>query len=284
LLPKGQREGPPAYFEWRWRYQHPSVLLWAVLGLLLIGPRHNRNRQAWLILALPLATIGWRQLALAFTSGDDIETVFYLAFSVSTAWACVWLLAPWLQAKSRLKRALMACAVMAVVTVVGGFSYFGFVFTGDTMGMWAFLGGMSTVILVGSMAMSARCRDRFHGIGVVFLWLMLWMPVICLVCVFCLCMVAIGIMGAWRDLPGALCASTSMVLMFSLFLYILNLPVMLLVLASRVYRERFEILFCTDEPGEPAWDAALADMASEGEERRWEDIGRGPSETEEGGL
>ncbi len=60
----------PVVIDWHWYYGAATEAPWALIALLLVVPKANRNRQAWLIL-IPLvaALLLWRGLALLFGVG-----------------------------------------------------------------------------------------------------------------------------------------------------------------------------------------------------------------------
>ena len=89
----GPRDGPPVVFHWRWWYHVPSLPLWAILLLLLVVPKANRHRQAWLILIpLGLVLLVWRMPATLFSLPDGAtETMGFFVVSLVMAWTMVWL-------------------------------------------------------------------------------------------------------------------------------------------------------------------------------------------------
>jgi hypothetical protein len=93
---------------------------------------------------------------------------------------------------------------------------------------------------------------------VFMLWLVLWMPMVCLVG-----MIVFGIVAALvtRDvniLGAVLCSSAVASLVISACLYVLNAPVMALARFCPFYRERFGLLFGPLEPPEKTdWPTEL---------------------------
>jgi len=281
----GPKEGPPVEIAWRWYYGVPSMPLWILLGLLVVVPPHNRNGQAWLILVLPLLVGGLGGLVLLATGpSENLEPMFYFLTALAIAWAGVWLVAPWLGAKSRVVRALVAWVVMFVIGAVGYVGYYEFTLSSDATGMWAVFWGIMSVTLVAAMAISGRCWRGRYPMYVFMFWLALWMPVVCLVCMICFCMIMAVAMGDVEVLAAILCSSVGATLVFSACLYILNVPVMVLARFSPVYRERFGALFGPLEPPEafdslpelrqPTW----SETATNGDEGEGEcPFGRGDS-------
>ena len=57
----GPKDGSPTIFHWRWYYNFPLLPCWAILLVLLLAPKANRNRQAYLILIpMGIAILFWR--------------------------------------------------------------------------------------------------------------------------------------------------------------------------------------------------------------------------------
>ncbi|MBN1588281.1 MAG: hypothetical protein JW888_02075 [Pirellulales bacterium] len=242
---------------WRWYYGYPSLPLWAVLGVLLVVPSKNRNRQAWLILILPLLVAGLAQaLLLATGPSGGTETFCYFLTAAVIAWASVWLLAPWLCAERLAIRALWAWVVMLVVGVISYVGYGGLSFDGDAALSWTVFWGVVTMTLVVSMMFSGHFCRRSGRMILFMLWLALWMPVVCLVAMVVLMTIVAVTQGSIEILVALLLSSLMGTAMVSSGLYVLNLPAMLIARFSPLYRERFRTLFCPVEPPDPL-DAPL---------------------------
>ncbi len=95
----------PVCIQRRWHHRVPSLPLWTLLLLLLVVPKANRHRQAWLILVpLGLVLIVWRMAAtLLGLPDEDVETLGFLVVTGAMAWSMVWLLGHWL-GRSRARR------------------------------------------------------------------------------------------------------------------------------------------------------------------------------------
>lgn len=239
----------------------PTLPLWVLLGVLLVAPPHNRHRQAWLILVLPLGIAGLGALVGLAGPSDNLDIMFFFLTWLSIAWASVWLAAPWLRARRRAVRALAAWCVMAVVGVVGYFCYYGTSLSGDTTGVWAGYGSVFSATLVVAMMLSGySCRRSYRMIKFMF-WLALWMPVAFFAgFVILLFFIAVAIEDP-QVLLGLLCSGVGVTLIMSSCLYVLNVPVMVLVHFSPFYRERFHALFCPIEPAE-AFEPTMPERVS----------------------
>jgi hypothetical protein len=242
--------------EWRWHYSVPSLALWVLLAILVVVPRHNRNSQAWLMVIGPLAVAGVGQLWYWATGPSEVDGLFYFLTVVAAAWAGVWLLAPWLTAKHRLVRALLAFLVMALVGVVGYVGYYGFHVSGDNAGMWAVYGSIFALNLIVAMTLAGWCCRRSYHTVIFMMWLMLWMPMICVTAVVLLCVIMALATGEGRILMDVLPRGSVLALVTSLVIYAINVPAMVIARLSPLYRERFHTLFCPVEP-EPSWDVPL---------------------------
>jgi hypothetical protein len=262
----GRGEGVPVFVEWRWYYNVPSWPLWVLLLLLAVGPKHNRNRQAWLILLLPLLAAGFSLLIRTLMPGSSqLDTFGQFITALAVAWACVWLVGPWLIRGDRIRTLLGACAVMFAVGAVGYLGYFGFWVsrntTWATVGYWA----ACSVPLIAATALTGLCcRGNCSPLRLVF-WPVLWMPVACASCISVLAVVMLVLEGGGGFfMLGNLVFVVMQGIVISGFvagmLYVLDLPVILLRIFSPCYRERFRSVFSrhdsriqmTDALGKPA--------------------------------
>ena len=244
------------FVQWQQFYNAPTLSLWIVLGLLLVVPRHNRHRQAWLILILPLAVAGfWQVLSLAVDLHEDapgLETLPYFSLSLAIAWTSVWLVGPWLCRGGRIGTTLLALIVMFVVGAVANFGYCGWsLCSSDAL---AFGGVLYVAVVVPTALSGFGCRRGFRSSSFL-LWLALWIPVVCTIGslgVVGIMMLCLGQLTDVGDIARFLFSMMFGGMVMAVFLYILNLPVALLCIFSSFYRERLFAMFGPMEP-EP-WD------------------------------
>ena len=113
----------PAVVDWHWYYPALPMSPWALIALLLVVPKANRNRQAWLILIPAVVVlILWRTTALLLDMGfESQQQMGCLVMAGTVGWTAVWLLGHWLG--SRFKT-LTFLSIVAVMAAVGALSFF----------------------------------------------------------------------------------------------------------------------------------------------------------------
>ena len=95
----GRGQSRPILVEWHWHDQLAPFAGWALLGVLLLLVKDNRNPQALLVL-IPfslLSEILWPWIAyfLAILSVDTTQISYPFQWLL-VAWTALWLLSPWL--------------------------------------------------------------------------------------------------------------------------------------------------------------------------------------------
>ena len=221
----------------------------------LVGPRENRNRQAWLILIpLFLVIVLWQWPIILFRIRASIAGYTGLVLtSVAMGWTIVWLLGPWLGRGSRPASFIGAWGVMLAV---GAWRYFGDYgldldsLAGDIRSdefvlLVAYVGVTLSLLL--AMKISRLCCRKRYRPGPLMAWLYLWMVVACAVW---LSLFLVFVLVAIK--PGPLLSNLVSVAItagfFGTMLYLVNLPFMILALKSPFYRERFQSTFGLEEP------------------------------------
>ena len=239
----------PVVVDWHWYYNAATAAPWALIALLLVVPKANRNRQAWLILIPPVAVlIVWRGLALLLgVSVASEQQTSCLVMSAAMAWTAVWLLGHWLRSRYSTVRFF---SILAVMAGVGALSLFcsG---AGDDSSMplvaFAVYYGLVVVGLVAAMMLAGRfCRKRFSGLRF-GLWLLLWIEV---VTVGVPMLIFLGVFG-WMAIAegpsarfaGGLIVIPVMMAMLAGIVYVFNLPFLIVGTRSTLYRRRLEGMF-----------------------------------------
>ena len=253
----------PAVVDWHWHYNAATAAPWALIALLLVLPKANRNRQAWLIL-IPLAAalMLWRGAALLFDAGvGPQQQMGTLLMSVATAWTSVWLLGHWLRSRYRIVRFFSILAVMAGVGALGLFCSG----EGDDGSMpnviFATYYGVVVVGLVAAMMLAGRfCRKRFSGLRF-GLWLLLWIEVVTVGLPMLIFLGVLGWMaiaqGPLAQFAGGLIAIPMMMTMLAGIVYVFNLPFLILGTRNTFYRRRLEGMFRgSPQPDVPATAAS----------------------------
>jgi hypothetical protein len=237
-------------FQWHWYYHTPALPLWAIILLLLVVPKANRHRQAWLILIpLGLVLIVWRMPAtLLSMPGDAAEILGFFVVSTAMAWSTVWLLGHWLASRYRFITFLLSLATMLAVGLLSYYSHFA---DGDNLVSLLTSYGLGVGILLLAMGHTAYlCRknyspQRFLGrlIGsnvLVAMGLLLAFLVISTLVMM--------VINPRPQLDASdLMIPAIMTIVGSVFLagilYLLNLPFLILAFKNPFYGTRFETLF-----------------------------------------
>ncbi|MFZ1933658.1 MAG: hypothetical protein WCB27_10500 [Thermoguttaceae bacterium] len=236
----------PAIVDWHWYYHAVPASPWALIALLLVIPKANHNRQAWLIL-IPLVVVLllWSMLTLLFGMAVGAqEQMGCLVMSAAIAWAAVWLLGHWLGSRYS---TLTFFSIMAVMVAVAALTFF-CCGEGDGVSIplaaFAIYYGVMAVGLVAAMMLAGRfCRKRFSGMRF-GLWLLLWMPVVTvgLPMLIFLAWIVIA-QDPWPRVAGGLIAIPMVMTIFAGILYLFNLPFLILGAYSTFYRRRLEAMF-----------------------------------------
>lgn len=220
--------------------------------MLVVAPKHNRQKQAWLILVLPLLAAGFALLVEWLSPTADNAGQFVLALAI--AWASVWLLAPWLAHGGRVRRLFHALAVMGVVGGVAYVAFFGAWASSDVT--WPIIGSWASCSLglIAAAALTGLCCGGKCTAYHILLWPLVWIPAAMICCVAVFMSIALLAAGAGFGVMEVVMVMIS-ALVASMFaaaaLYLFDLPVLLLGALSSCYRGRFLELFGRSDAGIP---------------------------------
>lgn len=236
----GPSESQPVFFHWRWYYHVPTWPLWTLILLLLVVPKPNRNRQAWLILLpLGLVLLVWRMpFTLLGAPASITETFGFFVVTGTMAWSAVWLLGQWLSTRYRIFTFLLLAAVMLA------FGLFSYACQFEDTRQWARLSFYYVLwVLIPLLAMMLsgyHCR-RIYSSRRFLLRLLVWIGVFPLGLLLVFAAIALAMGGGP---PLAVLVPISMMwLLLAGILYLVNLPFLILAFNSPFYRERFERVF-----------------------------------------
>ena len=245
----GPNEGEPTLVPWQWYYHLPSFAGWALILLLLILLKENRNWQAWTILIpfLLLTDILWPWIELAL-----FRQISFSWHWLITVWTVMWILSPWL---SRLRPIIAIVLSIVIAAVFGVAAQFG-VYGGWSLpcNNLAFYGVGILALLSAFVLSGQRCRQKHHPRRfMVYLvpCLMIGTAAGFLI-VFCAT-------ARVSSFPGitffGLFVFGVETLLFTAIWYLLNLPFMILAFRCPLYRRRlYEILRLPNESPEPVAD------------------------------
>lgn len=236
------QQSEAAIFNWKWYYSASGFVIWLVLILALIIPKSNRDLHILLIF-LPIVAVNllWMAFKKIFGfSSSDAQQLDLLLHSVVIGVAVLWLLAKQVARFRGSARLLLSLSVFAVVAGFGILpSYTGF---SDEAIMLFILVIFYVFTLLLAMAVACRlCKGQYLPKRFM-LWLGLWTLFggIFALFGFITFMMLVTSSGPSALLLLEILLEASLAgLVFGLYLYILNLPFMILGFAHPFFRERF---------------------------------------------
>ena len=113
----GTAVSQPVFLQWHWYNSIRNLPIWALIVFLLVVPRENRDRRAWLILipiALPLGLLCLPAIA-GLMDPSTAEMVGFLVGAGVLAWSVVWLTGHWLDGYSRRRSFWLLLVVMLAI-------------------------------------------------------------------------------------------------------------------------------------------------------------------------
>jgi hypothetical protein len=236
----GPMQGMAAGFDWKWHYSAGQWIIWLALIGAFVVPGANRNTRIVLIL-VPLAIVNvlwWLFIHSARMNSTD-ELQFGVIFnSVSVAVTVLWLVAHYFKNLRGSVRLLLSFATIVIVSGLGTLAY-STEFSAEMALFLALFIFIALTMLV-AIALSSRfCGGKYRPVRFL-LWFALWMILISFVA-------AAGFVVAGSIIfssgpPSSAAAIIGLLLagsVFGLFLYVLNLPFMILGFIHPFFRERF---------------------------------------------
>jgi hypothetical protein len=238
----GPQQGEAVSFDWKWYYSASGMLIWLVLILAIVVPKANHDLRILLIL-VPLVVVNLLWLAFKKLSGmpsasaSQFDTLFQ---SMVIGIAVLWLTADYLEKLGGTVRFFFSFGAVVIVASLGALSYYSG-FSTDTF-LFSILFAVMTLALLLAMTLSSLlCRKRYRP-GRFMLWLGLWGLVGSILAVGVSYMVfalAPRARSSWPDLFQIILAIVLPGVIFAVFLYVLNLPFMILVFTHPFFRRRF---------------------------------------------
>jgi hypothetical protein len=219
----------------------PNLALWLVLAAAMILIRANRTPRILLILMpLLIVNILWFLLTkmVNFNSSADME-MFNMMFNTMAAWITfLWLFAPKLGRYNPWIALFLNFAFIALFFLLGIVSYFGFGFPQDAVMAVVMLTMLALAMLLGFVLAGWRCRKHYGPICFM-LWLAVWLIAACLSSMVVFCIIMCFVQETPIPFFTMLLAVAVVGLIFALFLYLINLPYMILAMRNSFFRERF---------------------------------------------
>jgi hypothetical protein len=236
----GQQLGEAVTFNWKWYYTAPRFVIWLVLIAALALPKSNRNINA-LAIFFPIAVLSlfWSIFLKVFQTTSSNAIQFSTMFqSMSLAIAVLWLLSDYIGKFRVFIRFLLSATTIVLVAGLGTLSYS----TSFSIELILFLGVFifMTLAILASIVLSRKlCRKRYCPVRFM-LWLALWMLLFVTFALIGYFIVGSIILSTkLSNILSELLEVTAAGLVFALFMYIMNLPFMIMGFVNPLFRERF---------------------------------------------
>jgi hypothetical protein len=274
----GATDGPLVTCNWTTAGLGPRLLPWlAILALLALKP--NRGRAAWWIwlpLVLLAAGVHWLLQALQSQPGNGPGEAFHIFLDVPVAWgfglAALWLLAPYVGNRHRLRTFLGSLAVLAVFIVFSFAATAGWGLMAEPLASLLDPRHCAATANVGVLALplvvplvlpapvlaaafalcGLACRGSYRPVGLWF-WFVLfllagWIAVSVLL--FPMCRVVLPGLGGYVPFLG-------IALFMAVVTLVVTLPFLILSAVSPFFRERLRaLLHVTPAAPEPVGAAS----------------------------
>jgi hypothetical protein len=216
--------------------------------LLLVVPKANRDRHAWLILVpLALVLILWRTPCMLFgMSESSAQSIGDLIVPGAMAWTMVWLLGHRLASRYGSLTFSAIVGIMLAIGVLWTFSRN--LLTDDNAGPFVISAAIYCVLavsLVAAMMLAGRfCRKRYSAPRF-SLCLLMWLVITTVglplsLLLGWLIIIPQGTTSRWTSAAIPLCIAA---VIFAGIAYLMNLPFLILAIKNSFYRRRLEAMF-----------------------------------------
>lgn len=235
------QQGEAAVFNWKWYYSVPGMIIWLVLIAALVLPKSNRNINV-LAIWFPITVLSllWslfvKITSMPSSAANPYSTIFQ---SMLIGIAVLWLMADYIGKFRGLVRFLVSMAVMVIISCLGILSYSAS-FSEETVIFLALFVFMTFAILM-AIAISRRLCSKKYSPVRFMLWLALWMILFGVFATlgFYIAVTLVTSSSLPSDLLSTLLWIAIMGLILGVFIYLLNLPYMILGFVNPFFRERF---------------------------------------------
>ena len=235
----GPEEGAGVVYSWKWYYSASGVVIWLVLILALAIPKANRNIHVLWIVA-PLVVLNLLYFAFKKISGMPSSAALHfdmLFQSMLIGISVLWLLANYLVRFGGIVRFLLSFVTMIIVAGLGVL-FFSTEFSDETVMFLALL-VFAVLTMLAAITLSRRfCGGKYRPVRFI-LWLVLWTILGSIFAMIGYIIVGTIIMSSGPDLSEMLSIIGFGGLIFGLYLFVLNLPFMILGFVHPFFRERF---------------------------------------------
>jgi hypothetical protein len=236
----GPKEVEASVFNWKWYYTLPGYTIWLVLLAAIVLPKQNRHINVLAIL-VPIAVLNllWPILVKVTSMPSSAENQYSVVFqSMLIGIAVLWLMTDYIVRFGGFTRFLLSLVIIIVTASVGILSYSAS-FSREIPVFLVLFVCMAFALLIAITISRWLCRKKFSPVRFM-LWLALW--TILLGSFATLIFFIIGNL-ILSSSPSRLIQQLIQVLLigliFGLFIYVINLPYMLLGFVNPFFRKRF---------------------------------------------
>jgi hypothetical protein len=216
-------------------------MLWLALAFVFMVIKENHNyRTLSILVSLLIVNLMWllfkKLTRMPSSSAIQFDALFH---SLMVGLAVLWLIANKLKEFRGIVRFLIALGIMVIISSLGILSlYMGFESRKRTFLMLLMLAFITGAILLSFIISGKFCRKKYRPLAFL-LWLGLWLPLCSVIALILFTGIGLAIMGSGPTLKQAMTQIPIVGLIMGLFLYILNLPFMILGFVHPFFRERF---------------------------------------------
>lgn len=235
----GPHEGETAGFNWKWYYSAARWIIWLALILAFVAPKANHNIQAlWVLVPLGIVNILWCFfMESAHMNSTDALQFGIIFHSMAVAVAVLWLIMHYFKGFGGVIRFLLSFTTVVIIAGLGTLAYSTEIST--EMAFFLILFTLMTFTMLIAITLSRRfCGETYRPIC----FLLLLVPSILLVgLVTSSAFFLIGYI-IFSSGPNSVLEILIFIcfgLFFGLFLYMLNLPFLILGFVHPFFRERF---------------------------------------------
>ena len=237
----GTQQSEAVNFDWKWSYTAPGLVIWLVLILAIVLPKANHNARILLIF-VPLIIVNLFWLGFQKASGMRSSNAYEFSIifhSISVGITVLWLVVNYFNRIGGFARFFMSFVTIVTVAYLGTFSH-STEFSNETV-LFSALFAFMAVTMLCAMTIAGKLCSRKYSPLKFMLWMALYTLVGSLITMFGFFIVATAIMssGPGPDILEAILMVLLVGLIFGLFLYVINLPFMILAFCSPFFRERF---------------------------------------------
>jgi len=212
------------------------LLVWLMVVPAVVCSKSNYKPAAMIVLAVPAAivVVWWVLRALLPYDAQSEEAMGIMVSSIAVGLSVLWLAGEELAAVGRLVRVVTALLVMlmvALVAVVGA----GIGLTWFTAQLWLMGAILAVIALGGYVMVSWRCRDDF-SIGRLILWAAAGMTATAMAMAVLYMPIALILKQDWQTVRAVPIGA----IVFTLIVFIVNLPFIAVAIWCPLYRRRLE--------------------------------------------